>query len=233
MLIIGNRIMLHPDFYELSDYLGPAFRLDWCDATDDKLVDERARYTDEIDFVRNTQIFCYQSIGLAYQGIHRPYLAEFLRRTANQAGISVIDVGAGGGQFGLALHTLGYSVSFADIYSQSQLFTVWRLRRRGLTLPVFSLDDDWTLIPRHDWATCLDVLEHLTPEAQRDWLERLARLGKRVLVNLIAGEGGELPGVHRAVDVDALLGFVRSRWPVYSEAFYGGRQHLLIYGEME
>lgn len=211
MLIIDNTYTLHPDYQELADYFGVHFILDWCDATDQKIVTERARFANEIDFIRNTFIFCYQSLGLTCQGIQRPYLAEFLRRTADQREVTVMDVGSGGGQVGLALHTLGYRVSFADLYSQSMLFVEYRLRRRGLDLPVFFLDNKNPPM-RHQWAICFDMLEHLTEQARYRWLERLAGMADHVLVNLIGGDGTELPGLHTALDIEAVTDFISQRW---------------------
>src|SRR3990167_9698304 len=107
---------LHPDFYELAEYLGPQMRFEWCDAQDIKGHNEAGRDKTNEDFVRQTHVFLYQNIGLMEQGIHRPYIAHLLGLAADLGPSTVLEAGPAAGQLGLALHTLGFAVSFADIW---------------------------------------------------------------------------------------------------------------------
>ena len=236
MLILppGKR-PLHPDFYELADYFGPLMHYDWCDSDDDKGHEEAERYRTNEDFVRMTHVFLYQNIGLMEQGIHRPYIAHLLRLTADLGPMSVIEVGPAAGQLGLALHTLGFRVSFADIWSQSLMFLIWRLHRRRLNLPVYVWDSRLTVIPQHDFAICFDVLEHLTTfEEQTKTLDELAKVGLVVMINLVLEE--ESHGAHTALDAPRIIQYIKSKWdPVAVEDHYPDangvpRQKLVIYG---
>lgn len=235
----GTPLYYHPDFFELQEYLGPLFKLDWCDARDDKAETEALLSTDDNDtFMRSTMVFAYQNIGLMTRGIHRPYLAKLLEYTAEQYGVTILDVGAGGGQIGLALHTLGYKVSFADIYSQSMFFLLWRLRQKKLDLPVYCLDFDGAYnqeIPRHNICVCFDVLEHLPRDEQTKLLEKMGdKWGEAIFVNLV--RDSKHPGIHGDVNFDFLTNFVSQRWTTtysdhYPEPGNGTpRQRLLIYG---
>ena len=220
----------HPDYLELLEFYGPEFRLDWCDADDGKGTQDANsdKYKDNEDFIRNTRVFVYQSIGLMVQGIHRPYIAKLLELTADQPA-SIIEVGAGGGQLGLALHTFGYKVSFADLYSQSFNFLTWRLHKRGLELPVYCLDFASVEIPQHDVAICFDVMEHCEPDEQLRLLHRLADMGKSVMVNLIADDAHA--GLHFPVDFDKITSHCEEHWTTWWKNYYDGRQRLLIYGD--
>jgi len=226
---------MHPDFFELAAYLGPQFRLDWCNSNDSKGHEEAQRYSDNLEFMRNTDIFCFQNIGLCVQGIHRPYIAKIMELSADKGGVSFLEVGAAGGQLGLALHTLGFRVSFADIYSRSILWLLWRLHGRRLNLPVYILEDGWDKIPHHQIASAFDVIEHLSPEDQIGLLENLAATADTVLVNLIRGDGSELEGLHFEVDIDGLTQYCEEHWKTAHFDFYPDesgvpRQRLLVYG---
>src|SRR3990167_4603438 len=213
---------IHQDFWELQRFLGKEFNMQWCNASDEKGHTDRSEggYDDDEDFLRRTMVFAYQNVGLMTQGIHRPYIARFLELTANRVPVSVIDVGSGGGQIGLALHTLGFKVSFADIYSKSFEWLLFRLRERRLNLPVYMIDLAGEQIPTHDFALCFDVIEHLGMADQEDLICRLAGYGRTVFVNLIRDDRDEMSGVHSHVDFEGLTTFVSLRWPTWARDYY-------------
>ena len=226
---LGN--WLHADFLELHSYLGRAFNINWCNASDAKGKEEAnsGKYKDNEDLIQNTMVFAYQNIGLMTQGIHRPYLAKLLECTADMPS-SVLDYGAGGGQVGLALHALGYRVSFADLHSQSLMFLMWRLRERKLDLPVFMINSG-TTIPHHDIVICFDVIEHCDPDTQLEIIHKVSNLGSSVFMNLIRGSGNEIPGLHFEVDIDKITDYVSANWKCWWKDYYDGRQRLLIFGD--
>lgn len=229
---------MHPSFYELADYLGPYFDLSWCASDEQKAVEDRARFggTDE-EWTRRTLIFAYQNIALATQGIHRPYLARLLNVTEDKYGFRILDYGAGGGQTGIALHFMGYRVSFADIYGSSLIWLSYRLRALKLDLPIYAIDEPTLEIPHQNVAICFDVIEHLTPEVQRETLIRLGGLADLVFVNLVRDADETHKGVHQVLDFQELTDFVSSKWGCSAEDFYPDkegkpRQRLLIYGNV-
>lgn len=224
------------DFLELWRYLGEEFNPEYCDADDQKIHTEAAKYATNDEFVRDTMVFAYQNIGLLMQGIHHPFIARLLEMCTNHPMPSVIDVFAGGGQLGLALHTLGFQVSFTDLDSRSLDWLRWRLDQRDLLLSAYSWDTERDQIPLHDFAVCFDVLEHLTPQEQRDLLERLSNLGRVVLVNLIVDRRPEMAHVHLEVDPVDLIQWIKERWtgitwPYFPDEMGEPRQWLVAFGK--
>ena len=232
---LTNDFWLHDSFLELQAFLGPAFKPSYCGSDEQKALDDRAAFpgTDE-EWTVSTDIFCYQNIALAIQGIHRPYLAKLLAATADRHGPTILDYGAGGGQVGLGLHFLGFHVGFADIPGRSLMWLIYRLRQLRLPLPVYVLGEG-ARIPRHNIVLCFDVIEHMPRPQQEATLELLGMLGEAVFVNLIRDD--DHPGVHVPVDFDGLTEFVKARWKCEVEDFYPDpetglpRQRLLVYGE--
>jgi hypothetical protein len=225
---------LHHDFQELALFLGPEFNLKWCDASDEKGHIEAQKYATNAEFMRDTLIFCYQNIGLMAEGIHRPYIAKLLDMAGDAPMPSVIDVGAGGGQLGLALHTLGWRVSFADIFGRSWTWLNWRLQHRRLFLPLYIWNAVDVVIPRHNFALCFDVMEHLTPDEQHKLLENLAIVGEIVMVNLVI-ETRDM-AMHTKINAQAITDWIGERWngwatPYYPDEHGEPRQWLLIYGD--
>lgn len=235
MIVSPSDRYIHPDFWELLEYDPEGFRPDWCSAGDEKGEKDAANYKDAFEFSQKTKVFCYQSIGLMAQGVHRPYIARILQNTADYGALSLIDVGAGGGQLALAFHSLGFKVSLADIWGESVRFATWRLRRRGLRLPVYLLNTvPGVEIPHHQLATCFDVLEHLTPEEQGTMLQFLGEIADIVYVNAVHDAGH--PHLHFPVDVEAHTARLRKHWTVDVSAWYPDaagkpKQHLLVYGD--
>jgi hypothetical protein len=232
---LSNQFWMHESFLELQAFFGPTFKPSYCLSDEQKAIEDRASFSgSDEEWTASTDIFCYQNVALAIQGIHRPYLSKLLASTADRYGPSVLDYGAGGGQVGLGLHFLGYRVSFADIPGRSLMWLIYRLRQLRLPLPVYILGQG-VQIPRHNIVLCLDVIEHLSRPEQEELLTRLGEIGEAVFVNLIRDD--DHPGIHAPVDFDGLTEFVRSKWACFSEDHYPHpdtgipRQRLLIYGE--
>lgn len=236
-MIYHNGGALHANWIELSRYLKENMHWNWCNSDDRKGDEDARRFASNDEFMAQTDVFMYQNIGLMIQGIHRPYFAQILEMTADRSNATLIDVGAGGGQIGLAFHELGFHVSWADIEGRSIAWLMWRLARRHIDRPVFILDARTVpLIPRHDIAVCFDVLEHLDLNAQLDLLDNLARWADVVFVNLIRDDRPETQGIHTSVDFERVGAYVHSKWngverDYYPDAQGKPRQRLLIYGE--
>jgi len=234
----------NPDFLDLLEYFGPFFRLEWCNPIEAKLdVEwEEGEYESIEDFHRRSFIMLYHEIGLMSLGLSRQYIAQILDMTAGKANTSVLVVGGGSGQLGLALHTLGFKVSFADNFGQSLYFLAWRLRRRKLNRPIYILDDIDTVISEHHLAVCLDFIGRIEHQGRRlALLDRLADLGKIVMVNLPYQKGS---GPRPVIDPIGLANYVTAKYGCFIEDYFSpyrdgikpieGAQpweRLLIYGK--
>ena len=234
-----DKYYFHPDFEELLDFFGEKFALDFTlrsPASTARMDRDAGQYTSDEDFNRRTTLFGYHNIINMLQGVHRKYLALLFQLTADCGPVSILEVGPGGGQLGLALHTFGFKVAFAEMVSVSALFLAWRLRRRRLDLPLYLIDNVEIDIPFHNVVIAFDVVEHIkTHVAQAEFLHKMAEWGSLVMTNLLFND--PLPGVHHDVDVERLTGHLRRSMPgrVWSGDYYpdaegNPRQRLVIYG---
>lgn len=209
------------------------WRPEWANGADAKVAEEFARYDTAADFYRETEVYIYQNLGYALEGIKRPYISRLLGMTPNM-GATILDYGCGIGQDGLMFEMLGYPVSFADVHSRTLDYLRWRLARRG-TLKytnVYCVGD--CVIPPHDIVWCMDVLEHLPSDEHEALLVKLGSLGNLVFVNLVDDRTAD-GGLHHPVDVKALTAFVSERWKMAHSDHYakedGGGVRLLVYGD--
>jgi hypothetical protein len=230
---------LHPDFMELLRFYGKDFRLDWCNASDEKGEQEAAKAIAEgkgETWPQDTPIFSYQGIGLAAAGIHRPYIARLLMDTANKGPLQILDIGSGSGQDGLALHTLGFRMSFMDIYGASLKFLLWRLMERRLSLPVY-LWQHRDIIPHQDIAICFDVLEHLNPDQRTGLLLWMGTVAGAVYTNVIIDNKNV--ALHKRQTIEEVVGplmgpYGDKMWvePFYPDAAGAPLQYLVLYGDL-
>lgn len=231
---LANLAPLHPLWLEVAAFFGSDFRIDWCNAKDDKVLHEYQRYPDAATFYRQTDMYCYHSVGFWLEGWKRPYLAQLLMASMG-GGLSVLDYGCGPGLDGLWLLQAGYRVTFADFPSRSLEFCRWRLQRHhyGPRLAsVVELADD-AQIPWHHLVWCIDVLEHVPSAEQEAFLRHLYTLGGLVLCNLVTDADAD-GTVHHPVDVEYLTQVARSYGPCivqdYHTADGGNTSRLLLFG---
>jgi GT2 family glycosyltransferase/2-polyprenyl-3-methyl-5-hydroxy-6-metoxy-1,4-benzoquinol methylase len=209
------------DIAELREYLGDAF--DPGHLTNHRaLVEaEEAAAADAATFYRSSEAYLYDLTAFSAWGTKSPYLAAVRRLLP--AGASVLDYGCGIGTDGIRLLEEGYRLAFADFDNPSTRYLRWRLRRRGLTAPVFDVESD---VPGgHDAVICFDVIEHV--EDPFRFLERLEQLARVVVVNLLEPEADDTP-LHKALPVRELLARARHRGLLHY-ARYERRSHLVAY----
>ena len=224
--VIPSNAVPHTSWYELSAYLGDRFDPRLASGLDDKVMAEFCRYPDAATFYRESEIYCYHSIGYFLEGVKRPYYAQLFSATANLKSVSLLDYGCGAGDDGLLFLQAGYTVTFADLPGKTLEFCRWRVDRRLALARVLKIGQ--AEIPPHDIVWCMDVLEHLPPDRQAELLTIMASLGSSVIVNLV--NDPEADGtLHYPVDVEALTAFASSRWPCSFQDYYVGRVRLLSY----
>jgi len=118
-----------------------------------------------------------------------PVRLEYVERAGPLSGLSVVDVGCGGGLLAEAMARKGARVVGLDL--ADELFTVARLHalETGVTLDyrLESAEQQAQANPGHyDVATCMEMLEHVPdPAAVVEALARLVRPGGHVFVSTL------------------------------------------------
>lgn len=72
---------------------------------------------------------------------------------------SVLDYGAGVGEYCLYLASKNYDVSYADLYGKLWDFSQWRFKQRNLPIKMLKAGID--TLGQYDLVICTDVLEHV------------------------------------------------------------------------
>ena len=85
-------------------------------------------------------------------------------------GCSVVDLGAGCGFYVQALRTLGYQVTGVDGTPGIEQIT------KGLVQQVDLVADDFSLVGVSQWATCIDVGEHVPKDHEQRFIDNVARV---------------------------------------------------------
>jgi hypothetical protein len=125
-------------------------------------------------------------------------------------GMSVLDYHARAGEFGLGLRE-GYRLSFADSKGRLMTFLKQRVKTRGLDAKVYDVDKD--NIPPHDAVMAFDAVPLYEPGEQWVFIQRLATLGRRVIIN-IDKRNLEMDGFTYPVDWTQLMDKIAQEYHV-------------------
>lgn len=219
---------VHNSWTEVQEFLGAAFDPDLCHGDDRKVLNSFASYLTPAEFYAKTDVYIYHSVGYFLEGVKRPYYARLFDELPHGRA-SIIDYGCGGGDDGLMFYQAGLIVSWADVPSRAFEFLRWRADRHVNAALAYVIGKD--NIPQHDYAWCMDVLEHIEPARHREFIEYLTRVGRRVFVNLVNDPAAAAGALHNPVDVAGLTQWALGRWPGEYHDYYGGRVRLLMLGE--
>jgi hypothetical protein len=191
---------------ELREYLGNKWEPDWTVWNNERLRKELKGYADGWDFYRRSKYAVYLLAHVSISEWRRPYLT-FVREVAPPG--LVLEYHAGVGGFGLQLYDgWGYEPAFADFQTKATPFLKWRLRQRELKADLYDLEKDDLL--HYPLVICFDALERYEPEQQQVLIERLAVLGKKVIINATRDSFVE-PGRYHPVNISALLDQIGDR----------------------
>lgn len=207
---------------ELEAYLGDEYDQSRLERYHELLEEEFERVGDEALLYRSSEAYLYNLTAFAMTGTKLPYLEEVVRATP--PGGRVLDYGCGIGSDGLLLAERGLRVGFADFDNPSTRYLRWRLERRGLEGELYDLDAGE---PPGDFDTAFafDVIEHV--DDPFDFLARLERQARQVVVNFLDPEPGET-ALHRELPVADLLAHVARRG-LRRYRVHHRRSHLVSY----
>jgi len=213
---------------ELKEYLGNAFRPEFCADTAGLVQREFEQFEDPESFYRHSTAYLYDLTAFELSETKRPYL-EVVKRYAT-AGDAILDYGCGIGSDGLLLLEAGYRVSFADFRNPSIDYLKWRLHRRNLDRPVYDIEQD--AIPKHHLVYSFDVIEHV-PDAKK-FLDRLAGLADKVVLNFLEVHLEESSnqnryGPHNLLDIPELLRYLTERFGLLYHKVFHQISHLVVF----
>lgn len=208
---------------ELREYLGDAYDESLIIDSAGAVQAERARAGSDEELYRTSHAYLYDLTVFAMSRTKAPYL-DALRRCV-PAGAHLLDYGCGIGSDGLELLADGYRVSFVDFDNPSTRYLRWRLERRGLEADIYDFDRD-ELPADADAVYSFDVIEHVADPF--DFLDRMERCGRLVVVNFLMDGPDEENVLHRELPLTALLGRAAAG-RLHHYGRYHGRSHLVIY----
>lgn len=219
-----------PEILELIEYLGDDFDLAKLTGKDALVIEEAAKYETPEQFYKEGTVYLYH-LTLFNADKWKAPIYETLRKTIEPC--AVLDYGCGIGGDGLNMMRFGFSPAFADFNTRCTDFLRWRLARRNLSAPVYDIEKDE--VPRYPLVISFDVLEHIEPEKQWAFLDRLGELGRLVAVSMPMKEAEIYAdtNVHYAVDTEELTNEVRRNYTIYGDWLLVDLSKLLIYGEDE
>ncbi len=202
LLLPGETDLVESGLRELAEYFG--IRREEARAqceialTESKREWEAAprRTTDQIkDFYRSTRSYIFEHVwwhatDLAANSVNVEILKFAQRRSARH----YLDFGSGVGSNAILFARHGFQVALADISTPMLEFARWRLQRRGIEVELIDLN--CRELPREgfDFATAVDVFEHLPqPKTELKQIRLALKEGGVLVFNCRAGEDEERP----------------------------------------
>lgn len=194
---------------ELETYMRSDFKRAKLLGGDAMVIEEARQFETPTEFYKGSEAYLYHLTAYNLTDWKAPYY-QFTREVAPACG--VLDYGCGIGADGLALREFGYGpVAFADYQSKCTQYLRWRLKKRGIEADVYDVEQDD--IPAFPLVVSFDVIEHVPPDEQWPFIQRLAELGQVVVLNMISKPSAyDAIGIHHPVDVPALLERVREEY---------------------
>jgi ubiquinone/menaquinone biosynthesis C-methylase UbiE len=154
------------------------------------------RTADEIkDFYRTTQSYLFEHVWWHATDLkNNAANAEILAYAQSLGARDYLDFGSGVGANAILFARHGFRVTLADISTTMLEFARWRLRRRGIQAMLIDLNRQSLPRGQFDFATAVDVFEHLPrPETELKQLSRAMKEGGTLIFNCRAGTDEERP----------------------------------------
>ena len=167
------------DQQELMDYFESKFDPAYTHWNDRLWEKDAARYKTADEYRRKSKALIYKQVQTWASSWRAPYF-DFVQEVTPS--VKALDYHCGVGAVGLWLRRYGYQMDFAGPKSECTKFLRWRLERRGVEAQVYDQDKDD--IPRYPLVVCFEALHTYPSEQQFGLVQKLARLGEVVIVNL-------------------------------------------------
>jgi 2-polyprenyl-3-methyl-5-hydroxy-6-metoxy-1,4-benzoquinol methylase len=202
LLLPGETDPAESGVRELAEYFGVS-REEATRACRDALGDSKRewesaprRTPDQIvDFYRRTRSYLFEHVWWHATDLgENSANVEILNYASRRGARAYLDFGSGVGSNAILFARHGFEVALADVSETMLDFARWRLERRGLPAEFINLNLRPLPRDRFDFATAVDVCEHLTdPQAEFRRIAESLKLGGAFVFNQRVGEDAERP----------------------------------------
>ncbi|MFN0120047.1 MAG: class I SAM-dependent methyltransferase [Blastocatellia bacterium] len=202
LLLPGETSLAASALRELAEYfrISPAEAERRCQSA---LVDSRqeweagARASSEqvLDFYDQTESYIFEHVWWHVEDIDGNAVNVRIMEYARRLGATeYLDFGSGVGANALLAARQGLRVTLADVSGSMLAFARWRMERRGLTAGYVYLREQPLPAGKFDFATAMDVMEHLqNPAAEISRVSRALRPGGVFVFNARPGHDPARP----------------------------------------
>ena len=202
LLLPGETDLIESGLRELAEYFGIS-KEEARQRCERALADSKRewesgqrRTPEEIkDFYRTTQSYIFEHIWWhATDTAVNSANVEILRHAQMMGATRYLDFGSGVGANAILFARHGFQVTLADISPQMLEFTRWRLARRGIKATLIDLNQQQLPNAQFDFATAVDVFEHLPcPAIELRQISQTVRDGGVLVFNSRTEEDHDRP----------------------------------------
>lgn len=202
LLLPGETDLVESSLRELAEYFGitrEVARQQCLDALAESKREWEAaprRTLEQIkDFYRSTRSYIFEHVWWHATDLETNSAnVEILRYAMKRGGRVYLDFGSGVGANAILFAQLGFQVALADISTPMLEFARWRLQRRGITATFIDLNHQALPPGQFDFATAVDVLEHLPrPKDELNQISLAMKDGGVLVFNCRVGEEDDHP----------------------------------------
>ncbi|GEM_PF-1854362 len=202
LLLPGETDPVESGVRELAEYFGVS-REEARRACRDALSDSKREWESAlrqtpdqiVDFYRRTRSYLFEHIWWHATDVEENSAnVEVLNYAMRRGAREHLDFGSGVGSTAILFARRGFKVTLADVSETMLDFARWRLERRGLQAEFINLNHQRLPRDRFDFATAIDVCEHLVnPGAEFKRIAEALKVGGAFVFNFRAGVDADRP----------------------------------------
>ncbi len=202
LLLPGETDLVESSLGELAEYFGISrgeARQQCLDALAESKREWEAaprRTPEQIkDFYRSTRSYIFEHVWWHATDVETNSAnVEILRYAMSREAHAYLDFGSGVGANAILFAHHGFQVTLADISTPMLEFARWRLQRRGMKATLIDLNQQALPHGQFDFATAVDVLEHLPrPKDELKQISLAMKEGGVLVFNCRVGEEDDHP----------------------------------------
>jgi SAM-dependent methyltransferase len=220
LLLQGETDLVESGIRELAEYFGVSRERALAECRDALAGSKREwqsaprrTHGQIVDFYRRTRSYLFEHIWWHATDVETNAAnVEILNFALRRGAREYLDFGSGVGSNAILFARRGFRVTLADVSETMMDFARWRLARRGLEASFIDLNLDRLPGRRFDFATAVDVLEHLAdPSREMESIAGSLEIGGAFVFNC-----------HTDWDAERPMHILQSAAPVLSEIRLNG-----------